>query len=86
MDWVDLSQSRDRWRTLVHLVMDLGFHKMREISRIAKNCLASQKGLRSLELVIWFQTERKVFPVEAKSAHDKTAINRQHFRFRQLSV
>jgi hypothetical protein len=31
MDWIDLAQGRDRWRTLVNAVM-IGFHKMRRIS------------------------------------------------------
>jgi hypothetical protein len=39
-----------------------------------------------MEIVRWFQIERKGFPVKANSAHNKTAIIRQHFRFRQLSV
>jgi hypothetical protein len=39
-----------------------------------------------MELVRWFQIERKIFPVKAKSAHDKRAIIRQHFRFRKISV
>jgi len=59
---------------------------MRGISRLTKYRLASQKGLCSMELVRCFHSERKIFPVKAKSAHDKTAIIRQHFRFRQLSV
>jgi hypothetical protein len=37
-------------------------------------------------LVRRFHSERKIFPVETKSAHDKTAIIRQHYRVRQLSV
>jgi hypothetical protein len=37
-------------------------------------------------LVRRFDTERKIFPFVAKLAYDKTAIIRQHYRFRQLSV
>jgi hypothetical protein len=32
MDWIDLSRVRDRWRAVVNKVMNLRFHKMREIS------------------------------------------------------
>jgi len=29
MDWIDVAQDRDRRRTDVNTVMNLGFHKMR---------------------------------------------------------
>jgi hypothetical protein len=32
MDWVELAQDRDKWQTLVNVVMKFGFHKMRGIS------------------------------------------------------
>jgi len=32
MDWIDLAQGRDRWRTCVNAVITLGFHKIRGIS------------------------------------------------------
>jgi hypothetical protein len=43
MDWIDLAQDRDRWRTLVTRQWTFGFHKMREISWLAENWLASQR-------------------------------------------
>ena len=32
MDWIDLAQDRDRWRTLVNAAMNVRFHKMRGIT------------------------------------------------------
>ena len=32
MDWIGLAQDRDRWRTLVSAVMNLGVREMRGIS------------------------------------------------------
>ena len=50
MDWIDLAHNRSKWRALVNVVMT---HKMWEISWLAANLLASQEGLRSMELFIY---------------------------------
>jgi hypothetical protein len=45
MNWIDLSEDRDRWWALVNVVMNLCFHKMWGISCLAEDLLASQEGL-----------------------------------------
>jgi hypothetical protein len=50
MDWIDLAHDRDRWRAVVNVVMNLGVHKMRGVSWLAEDLLASEQGLCSLEL------------------------------------
>ena len=32
MDWIELAQNGDRYRTLVNAVINFGFHKMQGIS------------------------------------------------------
>jgi hypothetical protein len=32
VDWINLAQNRDKWRSLVKAVLNFGFHKMRGIS------------------------------------------------------
>jgi hypothetical protein len=32
MDWIDMAQGRDRWKVLVHVVMNLQVHKTWGIS------------------------------------------------------
>jgi hypothetical protein len=49
MDWIDLAQESDRWRALLNAVMNLRVDKMRDISWLAENRLASQEGLCSME-------------------------------------
>ena len=37
MDWTDLAQDWDRWRTLVNAVMNIRFHKTWKISRLVED-------------------------------------------------
>jgi hypothetical protein len=46
VDWIDVDQDRDRWRAIVNTVMNLGFHKILEISCVGAQLAASQEGLR----------------------------------------
>jgi hypothetical protein len=58
MDWIDLARVTDRWRALVNAIITFGFHKMRKISWLPENQLASQEGLCCMEMVMskmsWF--------------------------------
>jgi hypothetical protein len=45
INWIDVAQDRKRCRALVNVVMTSGFHKLRVISRLAEELLASQGGL-----------------------------------------
>ena len=57
-DWIELAQDRDKWCTLVIVVMKLVFHEM-GISWVAEDMLVSQ-GPCSLELVCKFVSGRWV--------------------------
>jgi len=41
MDWTDVAQNRNTWRSLVNSVMDFCVQKIRRISSLAENRLAS---------------------------------------------
>ena len=44
MEWIDLAQERNRWRTVVNAVMDFSFHKIRGVSWLVEYLLPSQEG------------------------------------------
>ena len=45
MEWIDLAQNLDGWRAIVNAVINLLFPKIRGISWVAEDLLASQEGL-----------------------------------------
>jgi hypothetical protein len=49
-DWTYLAQDRDKWRAFLFSITKLGNHKMRAISCLAEERLASPEGLCSMEL------------------------------------
>jgi hypothetical protein len=51
MDWIDLTQERDRWPDFVNAVEKFSFHKMRGISWLAEKRLASQERPCCVEIV-----------------------------------
>jgi hypothetical protein len=51
MDWIDLAQDRDQWRTLLNTVMNFGFHKMLGSSSVTAQLVASREWLNSMTLV-----------------------------------
>jgi hypothetical protein len=51
VDWIGWAQDRYRWRALVNSVMNLGFHKVLGIYRVAAQFVASRVVLGSTELV-----------------------------------
>jgi hypothetical protein len=53
MNWTDLAQDRDRWRTHMNTVMKLRLHKINGISLIFQQLQAFRKGHSSVELVGW---------------------------------
>jgi hypothetical protein len=48
LGWIHMVQNRDRWQTVVNMVMNLRFHKRRIISGLAERLSTSQGGLRSI--------------------------------------
>ena len=44
MEWIELAEDEDRWRALVTAVITFGFRKMRGISLLAEDRLASPEG------------------------------------------
>jgi hypothetical protein len=49
--WIYLAQDRGRWRVVVNVVINRWSHKMRRISTLTSDLLASQEGFSPLRLV-----------------------------------
>jgi hypothetical protein len=52
MDWIDLTQDRYQWRSLVNTERSFGLYKTLGNSSVAAQLAVSQEGLISVELVI----------------------------------
>lgn len=57
MDWIHAALDKDKWRPIVNTVINLGVLKSQRISCLAKEPLASQEGLYSIDLVCQLITE-----------------------------
>jgi len=44
VDWINLAQDKDKWQAFVSMEVSLRFHKMWEISDVAKELLSSQEN------------------------------------------
>jgi hypothetical protein len=49
VNWISVAQDREKWQAVVSVAMNLWFHKMREISSLSEELLASQEVLNSME-------------------------------------
>jgi hypothetical protein len=43
LDWTDQTQDRDKWRTVLNAVINLGFRKMTECRNYVRNCQLYKK-------------------------------------------
>jgi hypothetical protein len=64
IDCISVVKDRGRWRGFVNAVMNFRFHKMREISGLPEELLASLEGLCSKEVVSVVHLVREMFNIE----------------------
>ena len=50
VDWSNLALDRDKWRALVNVALNLGFHKIPVISSVGEKVLASEE---KKNIVLW---------------------------------
>jgi hypothetical protein len=56
IDWIDLAQDSDQWRTLVNTVINLRVQNMLENISVAERLVAYQDGLSPMELGVSYST------------------------------